>query len=246
MNTVLKAIVLNLLIFFSFNNLSFANEDDVESSIRYDEIYDPLEPINRAILGFNFFIDDIAIRPVIKTYKFIAPDPVEKGVSNFFSNLKEPIRLISFVFQGEFLKSLNSAGRFTVNTITSLGTFDLASRVGMPKNETDIGLTLAKGGISSGPYLVLPILGPSNLRDFSGDIVEFVIDPVSNNIPNREYVSIGDSLNSRAEVDEEIDLIRDSSSDQYEMLKSIYYQNRNSQIEEDYVQNLPTPKIYIE
>ncbi len=246
MNTVLKAIVLNLLIFFSFNNLSFANEDDVESSIRYDEIYDPLEPINRAILGFNFFIDDIAIRPVIKTYKFIAPDPVEKGVSNFFSNLKEPIRLISFVFQGEFLKSLNSAGRFTVNTITSLGTFDLASRVGMPKNETDIGLTLAKGGISSGPYLVLPILGPSNLRDFSGDIVEFVIDPVSNNIPNREYVSIGDGLNSRAEVDEEIDLIRDSSSDQYEMLKSIYYQNRNSQIEEDYVQNLPTPKIYIE
>ena len=246
MNTVLKAIVLNLLIFFSFNNLSFANEDDVESSIRYDEIYDPLEPINRAILGFNFFIDDIAIRPVIKTYKFIAPDPVEKGVSNFFSNLKEPIRLISFVFQGEFLKSLNSAGRFTVNTITSLGTFDLASRVGMPKNETDIGLTLAKGGISSGPYLVLPILGPSNLRDFSGDIVEFVIDPVSNNIPNREYVSIGDGLNSRAEVDEEIDLIRDLSSDQYEMLKSIYYQNRNSQIEEDFVQNLPTPKIYIE
>ena len=158
MNTLLKAIVLNLLIFFSFNNLSFANDDEIESSIRYDQIYDPLEPINRAILGFNFFIDDIAIRPVVKTYKFIAPDPVEKGVSNFFGNLKEPIRAISFVFQGEFLKSLNSAGRFTVNTITSLGTFDLASRVGMPKNETDIGLTLAKGGISSGPYLVLPIL----------------------------------------------------------------------------------------
>ena len=246
MNTLLKAIVLNLLIFFSFNNLSFANDDEIESSIRYDQIYDPLEPINRAILGFNFFIDDIAIRPVVKTYKFIAPDPVEKGVSNFFGNLKEPIRAISFVFQGEFLKSLNSAGRFTVNTITSLGTFDLASRVGMTKNETDIGLTLAKGGISSGPYLVLPILGPSNLRDLSGDVVEFIIDPVSNNIPNREYVSIGGGLNSRAEVDEEIDLIRDSSSDRYEMLKSIYYQNRNSQIEEDYVQNLPTPKIYIE
>ena len=246
MNTLLKAIVLNLLIFFSFNNLSFANDDEIESSIRYDQIYDPLEPINRAILGFNFFIDDIAISPIVKTYKFIAPDPVEKGVSNFFGNLKEPIRAISFIFQGEFLKSLNSAGRFSVNTITSLGTFDLASRVGMTKNETDIGLTLAKGGISSGPYLVLPILGPSNLRDLSGDIVEFVIDPVSNNIPNREYVSIGDGLNSRAEVDEEIDLIRDSSSDRYEMLKSIYYQNRNSQIEEDYVQNLPTPKIYIE
>jgi len=246
MNTLLKAIVLNLLIFISFNNFTFANEGDGESSIRYDEIYDPLEPINRAILGFNFFIDDIAIRPIVKTYIFIAPEPVEKGVSNFFGNLKEPIRAISFFFQGELLKSLNSTGRFTVNTITSLGTFDLASRVGMTKNETDIGLTLAKGGISSGPYLVLPILGPSNLRDLSGDVVEFVIDPISNNIPNREYVSIGDGLNSRAEIDEEIDLIRDSSSDRYEMLKSIYYQNRNSQIEEDFVQNLPTPKIYIE
>ena len=116
----------------------------------------------------------------------------------------------------------------------------------MPINETYIRLTLAKGGLSSGPYLVLPILGPSNLRGLSGDVVEFVIDPVSNNIPNREYVSIGDGLNSRAEIDEEIDLIKNSSSDRYEMLKSIYYQNRNSQIEEDYVQNLPTPKIYIE
>ena len=116
----------------------------------------------------------------------------------------------------------------------------------MTKNETDIGLTLAKGGVSSGPYLVLPIIGPSNLRDFSGDVVEFFVDPVSNNLPNREYISIGDGLNARAEFDEEIDLIRESSSDRYEMLKSIYYQNRNSQIEEDFVQNLPTPKIYIE
>ena len=121
MNKYLKVIVLNLLIFFSLINLSLADEREVQPSIQYDEIYDPLEPVNRAILGFNFFIDDIAIRPVIKTYKFIAPDPVEKGVSNFFGNLKEPIRAISFVLQGEFLKSLNSAGRFTVNTITSLG-----------------------------------------------------------------------------------------------------------------------------
>ena len=246
MKTLLKAIVLNLLIFISFNNFTFANEGDVEPSIRYDEIYDPLEPVNRSISSFNFFIDEVAIRPIVKTYKFIAPDPVEKSISNFFGNLKEPIQVISFIFQGEFVKSLNSAGRFTVNTITSLGTFDLASRIGLTKNETDIGLTLAKNGISSGPYLVLPIYGPTNLRDLSGDIIEFIIDPVSNNIPNREYVYIGDALNERYEVDEEIELIRNSSSDQYEMLKSIYYQNRNSQIEEDYVQNLPTPKIYIE
>ena len=246
MKNLFKVLLLQILLFLSY--ASFANSDEIpiESSVSYDEIYDPLEPINRAILDFNFFIDDIAIRPVIKTYKFIAPDPVEKGVSNFFSNLKEPIRVISFVLQGEFMKSVNSVGRFSINTITSLGTMDLASRIGMMENETDIGLTLAKSGVSSGPYIVVPIIGPSNFRDLSGNVVEFFVDPISNNLPNRSYVSIGSGLNSRAELDEEVDQIREVSTDKYEMIKSIYYQNRNSQIEEDFVQNLPTPKIYIE
>ena len=92
----------------------------------------------------------------------------------------------------------------------------------------------------------MPILGPSNLRDLSGDVVEFLVDPVSTNLPNREYFIVGDGINTRAEIDDEIDSIRDSSSDRYEMLKSIYYQNRNAQIEEDYIKNLPTPKIYID
>ncbi|MDB3864172.1 VacJ family lipoprotein [Alphaproteobacteria bacterium] len=236
--------LLFLLIFFSSQVL--ANEENIETSVRYDQIYDPIEPVNRAVLNFNFFIDDIAIRPVVKTYKFIAPDPVEKGVSNFFSNLKEPIRGISFVFQGEFMKSLNSVGRFTVNSLTSLGTFDLASRIGMTKNETDIGLTLAKNGVSSGPYIVIPIIGPSNLRDLSGNVVEYFVDPISNNIQNRTYISVGSGLNARAEVDEEVDQVRELSTDRYELIKSVYYQRRNSQIEEDFVQNLPTPKIYID
>jgi phospholipid-binding lipoprotein MlaA len=244
MKKLFKIKLLFLLIFFSSH--VFANEENVETSLRYDQIYDPIEPINRAVLSFNFFIDDIAIRPVVKTYKFIAPDPVEKGVSNFFSNLKEPIRGISFVFQGEFMKSLNSVGRFTVNSLTSLGTFDLASRVGMTKNETDLGLTLAKNGVSSGPYIVVPIIGPSNLRDLSGNVAEYFVDPISNNIQNRTYISVGSGLNARAEVDEEVDQVRELSTDRYELIKSVYYQRRNSQIEEDFVQNLPTPKIYFD
>ena len=242
----LKVILLIIFISFFQTTPSYSNEGVSESGISYDEIYDPIEPINRAVLNFNFFIDDIAIRPIVKTYRFIAPDPVEKGVSNFFSNLKEPIRSVSFIFQGEFYKSFNSIGRFTINTLTSLGTFDLASKVGMEKNETDFGITLAKGGVSSGPYIVIPIIGPSNLRDFSGDIIEYVVDPISNNIPNREYIAIGNGLNERIEVDEQLDKVREASSDRYEMIKSIYYQNRNAQLEEEYIQNLPVPKIYIE
>ena len=121
-----------------------------------------LEPINRVVLNFNFFIDDIAIRPIIKTYKFIAPEPVEKGVSNFFSNLKELIRTVSFIFQGEFYKSFNSIGRFTLNTLTSLGTIDLASRIGMEK--WDRLWDYSKKVVYHGPYIVIPIIGPSNKR----------------------------------------------------------------------------------
>ena len=246
MKNLLKVILLFISLLFTQISPSFSNEDLSKSSISYDEIYDPIEPINRAVLNFNFFIDDIAIRPIVKTYKFIAPDPVEKGVSNFFNNLKEPIRTVSFIFQGEFSKSFNSIGRFTINTITSLGTFDVASKIGMEKNETDFGITLAKGGVSSGPYIVIPIIGPSNLRDFSGDVVEYFIDPISNNVPNREYIAIGNGLNERIEIDEQLDQVREVSSDRYEMIKSIYYQNRNAQLEEEYIQNLPVPKIYIE
>ena len=240
--------VILILISVSFLKITslYSNEQIVESGVSYDEIYDPIEPINRLVLNFNFFIDDIAIRPIVKTYKFIAPEPVEKGVSNFFSNLKEPIRTVSFILQGEFYKSFNSVGRFTINTLTSLGTFDLASKVGMEKNETDLGITLAKGGVSSGPYIVIPIIGPSNVRDFSGDVIEYFVDPLSNNLPNREYTAIGNGLNERVEIDEQIDRVRDVSSDRYEMIKSIYYQNRNAQLEEEYIQNLPVPKIYIE
>ncbi len=240
--------VILILISVSFLKITslYSNEQIFESGVSYDEIYDPIEPINRLVLNFNFFIDDIAIRPIVKTYRFIAPEPVEKGVSNFFSNLKEPIRTVSFILQGEFYKSFNSVGRFTINTLTSLGTFDLASKVGMEKNETDLGITLAKGGVSSGPYIVIPIIGPSNVRDFSGDVIEYFVDPLSNNLPNREYIAIGNGLNERVEIDEQIDKVRDVSSDRYEMIKSIYYQNRNAQLEEEYIQNLPVPKIYIE
>ena len=242
----LKVILYIITVTFLNLNPLYSNEEKPISDISYDEIYDPIEPINRAVLNFNFFIDDVAIRPVVKTYKFITPMPVEKGVSNFFSNLKEPIRTVSFVLQGEFYKSVNSLGRFTINTLTSLGTFDLASKVGMEKNETDFGITLAKSGVSSGPYIIIPIIGPSNLRDFSGDVIEYFVDPISSNLPNREYLAISNGLNERVEIDDQLDKVREASSDRYEMIKSIYYQNRNAQLEEEYIQNLPVPKIYIE
>jgi len=246
MREFLKVFV--FVVFFTFSSFYIlnANEDSKSPTVEYTEIYDPIEPVNRAVLKFNFFIDDYAIRPVVKTYKFIAPDFVEKGVSNFFSNLKEPVNSIAFFFQGEFSKSFKSMGRFSMNTLTSIGTFDLADKLGIEKEKTDLGITLAKGGVGSGPYIVIPIIGPSNLRDVGGTVVEYFVDPIGNNIPNREYISIGSGFNTRVEVDDQIDQVKQSSSDRYEMIKSIYYQNRQSQIEDEFVGDLPVPKIYIE
>ena len=246
MREFLKVFV--FVVFFTFSSFYIlnANEDSKSPTVEYTEIYDPIEPVNRAVLKFNFFIDDYAIRPVVKTYKFIAPDFVEKGVSNFFSNLKEPVNSIAFFFQGEFSKSFKSMGRFSINTLTSIGTFDLADKLGIEKEKTDLGITLAKGGVGSGPYIVIPIIGPSNLRDVGGTVVEYFVDPIGNNIPNREYISIGSGFNTRVEVDDQIDQVKQSSSDRYEMIKSIYYQNRQSQIEDEFVGDLPVPKIYIE
>ena len=246
MREFLKVFVFGVFFTFSSFYILNANEDTKSSNVEYTEIYDPIEPVNRAVLKFNFFIDDYAISPVVKTYKFIAPDFVEKGVSNFFSNLKEPINSIAFFFQGEFSKSFKSMGRFSINTLTSIGTFDLADKIGIEKEKTDFGITLAKGGVGSGPYIVIPIIGPSNLRDMGGTVVEYFVDPIGNNIPNREYISIGSGFNARVEVDDQIDQVKKSSSDRYEMIKSIYYQNRQSQIEDKFVGDLPIPKIYIE
>ena len=246
MKEYLKVFVFVIFFSFSLFSISIANEESISATVEYSEIYDPIEPVNRAVLKFNFFIDDYAIRPVVKTYKFIAPDFVEKGVSNFFSNLKEPINSIAFFFQGEFSKSFKSIGRFSINTLTSIGTYDLADKIGIEKDKTDLGITFAKGGVGSGPYIVIPIIGPSNLRDMGGTVVEYLVDPIGNNIPNREYISIGSGFNARVNIDDQIDQVKKSSSDRYEMIKSIYYQNRQSQIEKEFVGDLPVPKIYIE
>ena len=77
-------------------------------------------------------------------------------------------------------------------------------------------------------------------------MIEYIVDPISNSVPNREYIAISNGLNERVQVDDQLDKVRDASSDRYEMIKSIYYQNRNAQLEEEYIQNLPVPKIYIE
>ncbi|MDX8335383.1 MULTISPECIES: MlaA family lipoprotein [Cetobacterium] len=158
-----------------YNPQNSANEVVEEKEIngtKFIEVYDPLEPLNRRIYYFNYYLDKYLLIPAVNTYEFIAPTVVQKGVSNFFSNLQEINTFINSVLQFEGRKATITLVRFGINsTIGILGLFDVATALELPKTYEDFGLTLAKYGVGNGPYLVLPGFGPSNLRDTTGKAV---------------------------------------------------------------------------
>ena len=155
------------------NNVIYANPG--ETNFIADQA-DPLEAFNRRMYHFNYEIERIIITPIVNTYKFITPDFVENRVSNFFKNAKVLNTMANSAFQFKGRKSMRALGRFTINTILGLGgLFDVASKMGMPKPHEDFGLTLAYYGVGRGPYLILPILGPTYLRDAFGMAVDSVI-----------------------------------------------------------------------
>lgn len=171
--------LLILLLLFSFN--LFANENiesdkKEERAIEYFDIYDPWEPFNRRVYYFNYQFDKYVFLPALKTYKLITPDPVERGIKNFFINTKNIPTAGNSILQFKISKAMRAIGRFTINVTMGLGgLFDVASSLGMPRPYEDFGLTLAHYGIGKGPYLVLPILGPSNLRDAIGSGVDSLV-----------------------------------------------------------------------
>ena len=130
---------------------------------------DPFEGWNRAMFSFNQKADKYVLKPVAEGYQAVTPAPVRKGVSNFFNNLGEPITAANSVLQAKPGKAARSLTRFVFNTTFGLfGIFDVAGAMGIERENEDFGQTLAYWGVGSGPYLVLPVLGSSNLRDLGG------------------------------------------------------------------------------
>ena len=139
-----------------------------------DKIWDPLEGLNRTFYRFNYHFDRYVFLPAIAAYEYVTPDPVEKGVHNFFRNLTDVSTLINSILQLNLEKTMNTTTRLMVNsTVGLLGFIDVASDV--PRKDEDFGQTLGYWGVGNGPYLVLPILGPSNLRDGIGYGVDWGI-----------------------------------------------------------------------
>ncbi|MGL4687581.1 MAG: MlaA family lipoprotein [Fusobacteriaceae bacterium] len=185
-----KKILLTLLIFISMNLFSYSKEgknqesknqnnqneliiDENNEATKYFDVYDPWENMNRRVYYFNYYFDTYFFSPVAKGYRLITPNIVEEGVSNFFTNSINVSTMTNSLFQGKFRKFMRTLGRFSMNTLLGgLGIVDIASKLDMPSEYEDLGLTLAYYGVPSGPYLMLPILGPSNLRDATGRLLD--------------------------------------------------------------------------
>ncbi len=227
--------------------------DDYETTKFEDEIYDPIEPINRAIFGFNNVADRIILEPVAKGYRKL-PSPVQSGVSNFLSNLRTPLVAINQLLQGQGKNAAESVGRFAVNTTAGvLGIIDVAEKVGLEEKEEDFGQTLGTWGVGDGFYLVLPIFGPSNLRDSAGMILTYSTDPI-----NLYAVREGEAwlvplrvatnaVDQRSKIIDEVNAMRDNSVDYYATVRSSYYQNRKAAIQNiDDTELTPLPLISVE
>ncbi len=149
-------------------------------------VYDPWESWNRRVYHFNYRADEWVLLPVVRGYRYVTPGFVRSGVSNFFSNLGDIPNLLNSLLQFKGKRSLQTTGRLLVNTTIGIaGLWDPATRMGLPKQNEDFGQTLGFYGVPDGPYVVLPLLGPSNLRDTGGRVVDFVADSQINylNVP---------------------------------------------------------------
>jgi phospholipid-binding lipoprotein MlaA len=141
------------------------------------EAYDPWEPMNRRLYNFNAIFDEYVFLPVVRAYEFVLPEVAQTGISNFYKNLTEVTNLMNSLLQFKFVKAVNTFGRIVINTTVGLGgLIDVAATVdGIERENEDFGQTLGFYGIGPGPYLVLPILGPSNVRDTAGLVVDTVV-----------------------------------------------------------------------
>ena len=205
---------------------------------------DPLEPFNRAMYTFNDTLDRYLMKPVAKGYRAVVPSPVRKGVSNFFSNLHEPAVMINSALQGKFSQAASDLSRFMVNTTFGIfGLFDVATAIGIERHNEDFGQTLGKWGVGEGPYLVLPILGPSNFRDAPGLYVDNELYPPAHLDSSRTRAEfyITEAIDTRARLLDAGDILDQAAGqDPYVFVREAYRQRRRSLIR-DGAETAPAP-----
>lgn len=198
---------------------------------------DPLEGMNRAIFWFNDVVDTVLLRPLAVVYKAVLPTPAQNGVRNAMRNLRAPLDFANQLLQGDLNGAGVVLGRFTINTTVGLGgLIDVAGENGLDYEYESLDQTLAVWGIPEGPYLVLPIMGPSSVRDAVGFAGEVYADPLTNWAQNTDrdwivYTRAGlVGVSTRADVLEPLDDLKRNSVDYYAAMRALYRQRRDGMI----------------
>jgi phospholipid-binding lipoprotein MlaA len=194
---------------------------------------DPFEPVNRGIYQFNEGVDKAILKPVAQAYRAVLPQFLRASVSNFFSNINDVVVMVNNLLQGKFTAAYSDFGRIAINTTLGLGgLFDIASEAGIEKHEEDFGQTLGYWGIADGPFLMLPLFGPSTLRDTAGRFVDYKADPMTYVYPyNVRNVLWGTRIVSRrAELLDASTVLQTAALDPYEFIRDAYLQRRRNLI----------------
>jgi phospholipid-binding lipoprotein MlaA len=212
---------------------------DKDATADYEQTNDPLEPTNRFFYDVNDKLDHYTLKPVAEAYVYVVPSPVRTGVHNVLTNLSSPVLFADDVSQANPRRAGDTFMRFIINsTAGGLGVFDVASGWGYPIHSTNFGVTLALWGVPEGPYLYLPLLGPSSPRAGAGFGVDTVLDPFTW-VPrgyglltlNWARYGLG-LLDARSRYASDLDHVKAGALDPYATFRSLYRQNLNSQIEE--------------
>ena len=194
---------------------------------------DPFESLNRSIFNFNEGFYQYVLDPVTGTYQDLTPQPVQSGVSNFFSNIDDIFVFVNDLLQFKFAQAASDLSRFAFNTTAGLfGLIDVASHMDLPKHHEDFGQTLATWGVGDGPYVMLPFLGPSTLRDTGGLVADSSYNPIYD-IPDREarWDTIGlKAIDTRAGLMQADRIAGKSGVDKYNFIRDAYLQQRRNLI----------------
>jgi phospholipid-binding lipoprotein MlaA len=194
---------------------------------------DPWEPMNRSVARFNDKVDDNVLKPVATGYRNVVPDLIQTGVRNVFNNLSDMWSTVNNLLQLKPINTAESLGRVVVNTVFGIyGIFDVATYLKLERHPEDFGQTLGYWGVPNGPYLVLPLFGPSTLRDGASLPVDFAVSPTQyiSDIPTRNEVFVLRLVSKRAELLKSGNMLEEASIDKYSFTRDAYLQYRRSQI----------------
>ena len=209
---------------------------------------DPFESYNRAMYSFNDGLDEYILKPVAEGYDTVMPSPVKTGVSNFCNNLDDLFVIVNDLLQFKFTQAASDTGRFIFNTTFGFfGLIDVASSIGMPKHNEDLGQTLATWGVGKGPYVVLPFFGPRTMRGTAGFIIESNFDPVyaiKDDLTLYSTVFVR-AIDTRYNLLKEGRIVDQAALDKYSFVRDAYLQHRKNLVYDGNPpeeKNIPVPK----